>query len=36
MSVTEKGTMPESIKGILWEEAKDSINKDRRRKFMNA
>jgi hypothetical protein len=36
MSATEKGTMPESIKGILREEAKDSIDKDRRRKFMNA
>lgn len=36
MSATEKGAMPESIKGILQEEAKDSIDKDRRRKFMNA
>lgn len=36
MSATEKGDMPESIKDILREEAKDSIDKDRRRKFMNA
>ena len=36
MSATEKGTMPDNIKQILQEEARDSIDKDRRRKFMNA